>query len=40
VPVTRRFVGVVGAVLSGAVVAVTGSLRAEVLPDGSIAWTR
>ena len=38
--VTRRLVGVVGAVVSGAVVAVTGSLSAETLPDGSIACTR
>ncbi len=40
VPVGRRFVGVVGGVVSGAVVAVTGSLGAERLPDGSMACTR
>lgn len=39
VPVTRRLAGVVGAVRSGAVVPVTGSLRPETLPDGSMAWT-
>ena len=39
VPVTFRPVGVVGGVTSGAVVAVTGSLGSDRLPDGSIACT-
>ena len=38
-PVTRRPVGVVGAVVSRAVVAVTGALSGDRLPDGSIACT-
>ena len=40
VPVERRLAGVVGAVRSGRVVTVSGALAAEVLPEGSIAWTR